>query len=297
MSNGISKRGGDARPLYVRSLPRATDDESGELESSPDDGQRTASRGELLATIHEQILPHLLRAHAVRASEGRVASGLPCAAPTLDEVTECARLAVASDLATTLRFIESLTMRGISVESIFLDVIATASQMLGDDWDQDRRSFTDVTVGLGTLQQIVGLLGPGFSPPKSQRGFVVLVAVPGEQHTLGLFILGEFLRRAGWGVHVAPTMTESELIALVQAEKVDLVGITVSNTNLLKPLAKLVGAVKKATLNPSMRVLLGGSLELSGVAPQVGATFCADPREAVRWLEHHGDVSTSAATC
>jgi methanogenic corrinoid protein MtbC1 len=92
-------------------------------------------------------------------------------------------------------------------------------------------------------------------------------------------------------------MTEGELLALVEAEKVDLVGITVSNAGLLKALGKLVGAVKKATRNPSMLVMLGGSLELSGVAPKLGATFCADPREAVRWLDHHVDVSKSAATC
>jgi methanogenic corrinoid protein MtbC1 len=310
MSNGFSKVSSDARAVYMQTLPLAAsgaplpvggessdENETRELASSRGEEEPIVSRGDLIATIHRKIVPHLIRSHTLRSSEGRASSSVPCAAPSAVEATECARLAVASDVAGILRFVEGLTARGMSLESVFLDVIGAASRQLGDAWGADHLGFTEVTVGLGALHQVVGILGPSFSPPASQRGFVVLVAVPGEQHTLGLLLLGEFLRRAGWGVHVAPTMTEGELLALVEAEKVDLVGITVSNAGLLKALGKLVGAVKKATRNPSMLVMLGGSLELSGVAPKLGATFCADPREAVRWLDHHVDVSKSAATC
>ena len=71
-----------------------------------------------------------------------------------------------------------------------LDLIAPAARMLGDGWVDDTRTFTDVTFGLGILQQVVHTFGPTLAPQDGNRGSVVLVAAPSEQHTLGVHVLG-----------------------------------------------------------------------------------------------------------
>jgi methanogenic corrinoid protein MtbC1 len=242
---------------------------------------------DLLQTIHEQIIPRLVLAHCPEPMTPAVCSSsrLP---PTPAEVEEFASLAASQELPAALDFIEAICRQGLSLEATLLDLIAPAARLLGEQWKDDVRSFTEVTAALGVLQQVVHVLGPTFAPTLPHRGFVVLVAAPSEQHTLGLYLLGEFLRREGWGVQVAPAMSEADLIDLVASERVAAVGFSVSSPTLLKPLARTMAAVKKATCNPEMGLLLGGPLDLAAFSRQHGGVVCSsDPHDAVRWLEHH----------
>ena len=78
-------------------------------------------------------------------------------------------------------------------------------------WDADLCDFTQVTIGLWRLQQLMYELSPAFQDDAQRgvqihRAMLVLVPVPvpvpvpGSQHTLGLLRVAEFFRRAGWGV-------------------------------------------------------------------------------------------------
>lgn len=239
---------------------------------------------ELLATIHDEIIPRLMLAHGADPLREQVCpdARLP---PTQVEVNEFAVIAVSEDVPAALAFVEKMCSDGLSLESILLDLIAPAARLLGEHWLADLRPFTEVTSGLCTLQQVVHILGPSFAPAREHRGFVVLVAVQPEQHTLGLYLLGEFLRRAGWGVQVAATMPDSELLALVKSQHVEMVGISVSNSSLLTLLSALIASIKKVARNPKMAILLGGPLELGEFAAENGVSACRDPRDAVHWLD------------
>jgi len=242
---------------------------------------------DLMATIESEIIPRLLLAHRPDPiAAGRCAAARE--APTRDEVAEFARIAACHDLPAALKMVEAVCREGLSLEVVLLDLVAAAARLLGEQWKEDLRSFTEVSAGLGTLQQLVHVLGPSFAPALPHRGLVVLVAAPGEQHTLGLFLVGEFLRRAGWGVEVAPTMAEADLLRLLSSQPVAMLGITVSNEVTLKPLARFMTAVRKATRKRDLPVLLGGALDLGDFAEKNGASLHAsDAREAVRWLDQN----------
>lgn len=268
--------------------PPAAEDRGGARLALAGDGLHSAqaSQRDLLATIESEIIPRLMLAHRVDVRAAPCSdSRLP---PSDDEVYEFARIAACHDLPGALSFVEALCRQGLALESILIDLVAPAARLLGEQWKADLRSFTEVSAGLGTLQQVVHVLGPSFAPGLPHRGLVVLVVAPGEQHTLGLYVVGEFLRRAGWGVQVAPSMTAAELVKLVASERVEMLGISVSNTELLEPLADVIAAVKGASRNANLTIMLGGSLDLDEYAAQNGVLLCAaDPREAVRWLEQH----------
>jgi len=247
-------------------------------------------QADLLATIESEIIPRLAFAHCRDSlSPALCAASRP--PPTPEELFEFARIATCHDLSGALTFVESLCRQGLSLEVILLELIAATAHLLGEQWKSDLRSFTEVCAGLGTLQQVVHILGPSFAPALPHRGLVVLVSAPGEQHTLGLYLVGEFLRRAGWGVQVSPSVSAAELISLVASERVEMLGISVSNDHLLEPLAKLISAVREASCNPNLTVMLGGPLDLSAYARHTGAVLStSDPRDAVRWLEHHASL-------
>jgi len=257
------------------------------LETSPREPVAGVVKMDLLTTIHEQIIPKLVLAHTSDLGGSLLACPDARLPPTEEEVAEFAQISVEQELGRALDFVASMAREGLSLETVLLQLVAPAARFLGDQWLSDDRTFTDVTVGLATIHQVVNVLGPSFASGVPDRGFVVLVAAPSEQHTLGIYLLAEFLRRAGWGVQVEPSMPEVELIDLVRGEHVEMVGISVSNADLVAPLARLVTRVKLASRNPALAVMVGGSLDLEETAQQIGTTFCNDPRDAVRWLDQH----------
>ena len=244
-------------------------------------------RPDLLTTIESEVIPRLMLAHR---SDSRIStvcaeSRMP---PTEAEIYEFARIAACHDLSGALGFVEGICRQGMSLEAVLLDLVAPAARRLGEHWKADLRTFTEVSAGLGTLQQVVHILGPSFAPALPHRGLVVLVAAPGEQHTLGLYLVGEFLRRAGWGVQVAPAMSDQDLVRLVQSERVEMLGFSVSNNALLPPLSRLIASVRKASQNRGLSLMIGGSIDLEEFASSNGTLFYSpDPRDAVLWLEQN----------
>lgn len=248
-------------------------------------------RTDLLETIEAQIIPHLVLTHH-RETEGKGQSASLCAdarpPPTELEVQQLAEIATQSDLTRALGMIEKMGADGLSLEIVLLQLVAPAARRLGDEWLTDERSFSEVTIGLSTLQQIVQILGPSFAPSAGARGEIVLVSPLSEQHTLGIYLLGEFLRREGWGVRVAPSLSETDLLSIVADEHIEMVGISVACEEALKDLERFVAVIRKVSLNRDVLVMVGGvNPALPAHAKKLGIVYCDDPHETVRRLDEH----------
>jgi methanogenic corrinoid protein MtbC1 len=241
-------------------------------------------RADLLATLEHEIIPKLAVAHRLVES-GPATCDDARPPPTQAEIEEFARIAVTRQLSTALQFIETIVGQGLSIETVLLQLVTPAARLLGEQWEDDTTSFADVTFGLATIQQVVHVLGPDFSAQGVTRGEVVLLSPQAEQHSLGIYIMREFLVRAGWNVRVAPSISATELTELVRSEPIDMVGISVSNLALVDSVRSMVRSVRAASKNPDVLVLLGGAAGAECADGELGATFCSEPREAVRWLE------------
>ncbi|MGF1466639.1 MAG: B12-binding domain-containing protein [Sandaracinaceae bacterium] len=242
-----------------------------------------------MTTIEQQIIPRLLVAHAAGAVPLDVCpdARLP---PTVDEVLDFAALAARDDVAGILESIEAMMRAGLTMETVLLDALGPAARALGEQWLEDERSFAEVTLGLGALQRVVAVLGRGVETPLSHRGLIVLMAAPGEQHTLAILILGELLRQAGWAAHVDPALDTDELVDFVASEPVVMVGLTVKDPAHVEPLGPVVADVKRYSANPDIIVMLGGAEELVDHAPRLGAIYCPSARAALAWLSRHARV-------
>ncbi len=194
-------------------------------------------------------------------------------------------MAVRHDLTAALGVIEQLSLGGIPLDQILLELVAPTARLLGDQWLDDERSFMEVSAALGTLQQVTHTLSPATMVAGSHRGTVLLTGAPNEQHTLGLFLVGEFFRRAGFGVHVEPSMTVGDILDFVARDHVVLVGFSASSEERLPGLADLIQRVRAHSQNRAVHLMLGGSLDLEDFARQTRTTLCGrDPRAAVNWL-------------
>jgi methanogenic corrinoid protein MtbC1 len=249
--------------------------------------QRLVRRGQ---TIEREIIPRLVLAHRTAPAQP-AAHANRAVRPTADDVAELARLSVERDAATAAAYIEGVRSRGVSIESVFLELLAPAARHLGELWAADLCDFTEVTLGLCRLQQAMREFAPAFqrdseTPREGRR--VLLAPAPGEQHTFGVYMVGEFFRHAGWDVFDGPLDGGGMMLRLVAHEWFAIVGFSVAGETTVGALTACIRDVRRASCNRGVGVMVGGPMivarpELVG---EVGADATAvDAREACAQAE------------
>ncbi|MEM8606151.1 MAG: hypothetical protein AAGF92_03555 [Myxococcota bacterium] len=240
-----------------------------------------SSEADLLNTIEDQIIPQLLLAHRSPLISGTVPADT--FEISHEEIERFAELSTGQDMPGLLGRLEGLLREGLPIQNVLLDVIAPAAHLLGEQWLDDERSFSDVTVGLGMLQRLVAVIGQKVEAPVTKEGLIVLSAAPGEQHTLSIHVLAELLRTHGWAVQVEPVADEMALLELLGRERVSAVGFTVSNDALVRHLGPLVERIH--ALQPTAQVMLGGAAAgLSEMAERFGVLHCRSGHDVLECL-------------
>jgi methanogenic corrinoid protein MtbC1 len=153
--------------------------------------------------------------------------------------------------------------RGICEERVYLDLLAPAARRLGEMWEEDRCNYFQVTLLVGRIQGLVHRLARNrfepVGPDHAGEARSVLLAAPaGEQHTLGLVIVGELFLRGGWSVAMGRPLDPAPSAERVAREWFDLVGLSVSRDVTLEEARDAIGAIRRESRNRNVRVILGG---------------------------------------
>ena len=216
----------------------------------------------LVQTLKEQIIPRLVEAHrAIPDLLQPAKATLPSQGTA--EVQAFVDLVLQYDDGPMFAKLAELRAAGMSIEAIYLDLLAPAAQRMGDMWSEDLIDFTEVTVGVGRLQHVLRDSSPAFGtevahPAEGRR--VLLVPAPGEQHTFGLSMVSEFFRRAGWEVTVGEGGSRTNAIDLAQREWFDVIGFSLGTEGRLDWLRTGIASVREHSRNRSIGVLVGGPL-------------------------------------
>lgn len=195
-------------------------------------------------------------------------------------VREFVKAALATSDTEIRAFVDAQLAEARSVQSIYLDLLAPAARVLGEMWVEDSCDFVEVTMAVGRLQLVLRDLSQLFvrdRPQEQVAGRVLLACVPGDQHSLGLFMVAEFFVRDGWEVHVGPPLTDEQLLADVRSEWYDVVGFSVSCDSRLDHLKREIHRVRHASLNRDVVVLAGGRVfnEHPSLVERIGADASA----------------------
>jgi methanogenic corrinoid protein MtbC1 len=243
------------------------------------------SLSKLVRTIEGEIIPRLMLAHRSGPVEAPAVT-VGASAATGDDVAALAKLVLKQDVSEALGYIESVRMRGVPLDTLYLELLAPTARYLGELWEADLCDFTEVTFGLWRLQQMVRELSPAFrheAEHREQDRRALLLPAPGEQHSFGLFMVAEFLRRAGWDVWAGPAVSMDELVSIVRSEPFAVVGLSVSCETRLDGLASAIHALRRASRNRGVGVMVGGQVfkERPELVALVGADATAmDGRQA-----------------
>ncbi|MDP4772657.1 MAG: cobalamin B12-binding domain-containing protein [Limnohabitans sp.] len=168
--------------------------------------------------------------------------------------------------------------QGKSLEDIYLQGITPCARLLGDWWCSDRLDFAMSTIASAHLQQLLHDFSSEFlqeTPTQRLPWSLLLLTEPGAQHSLGLFMLSEFFKRAGWLVTVGVPQDVTEFKRLFQSDWFDAVGISVSSDRHLDTLAALLPKLRESSDNLGLQVFVGGPMafiapeRLQGLAAEV----------------------------
>lgn len=249
-------------------------------------GPQAECKRSLLSVIDSRIVPQLMRDSA-HAGTGP-GPGERHFTPDPHQIAEFARLCYQENERVGRQYLDRLLEQEYAVSEVMLNLVAPAARWLGEQWDQDRIGFSEVTLGLLRMQNVTHDFAASDRHPQRHapdRFRMLVASAPGSQHLLGLTMVSELFAADGWEVRVEVASTEAALFAAVQASWFDVLGLSVGLEEQLPGLADLITRLRQHALNPGMAVILGGVAlgpEDTAASHHGADAVCLDPVAAIR---------------
>jgi len=246
--------------------------------------------------IADEVIPRLLAAHRHDALDALIGSPDHVSLP---EAEHFAPLALELEAVQLLDHVEVFLQRGVSIDTIFVELLAPAARRLGILWEDDLCDFVDVTMGLWRLQEIVRELSSrapeGFGDPVAARRALFTV-MPGCQHSFGTMLIDDIFRRGGWNSEAMPVCTTPDLLDRVARASIDLVGLTITHDDHISRLPSLILALRSVSRNPRLCIMIGGRtvMENPDLVTKTGADGSAP--DAIQALELAGRLVDTLAS-
>lgn len=211
----------------------------------------------LMKTIEGSILPLIIEQH--------LDSSIPAQFPAkqiIDQkaVEDLTKLVLQEDARISVDYVKKMHGSGTALEDIYLLLLTPVARKLGEMWEEDESSFTEVTIALWRIKQLMYDLSPIFNQYAEQGktgSSIMLVPLPGSQHNLGLFMVSEFFAKAGWRIWGELAATEEEIVSMAANEWFDIVGLSASVREQFPQLKELIQRIKAKSKNPNVGVIIG----------------------------------------
>jgi MerR family transcriptional regulator, light-induced transcriptional regulator len=229
------------------------------------------SKSALLESVAYRLIPQVLVNRANLDVElPRRTQLAPAITPR--DLKHLTRLVLTQDTISAQRLIDTLLSRGVSIETIAVDLIGACATAMGPCWEADQLSFIDITLACGELMELCRYLldlskhhtshtmvamgdHAGSNLPK-----MLLVGNAGGQHTLGLSIAQVIANRSGFITQAEPSLSESSLLHLASNEWFDVVGLTVGTVELAPNIGRVINQLRKISINKNLVIIAAGNI-------------------------------------
>lgn len=278
----------DSDSLYCDSAPNA--ESFYKSDARPSAKAPTGFGTALSRTIESEIIPRLLMAHRRSSSSFAPIDPGP---PGNDEVAGLVDIIIRLPISEARRAVDAMRARGTSAESIVAEVLPAAARHVGWMWETDACTFVDVTFALSRLQQLLRHYAPamGTEHPASGAGRRLLLSVmPGEQHTFGVTVVEEVLRRGAWDVVPIVPPTPNDLLQAAGEEWFDIIGLSAAGDAAIGAMRVLIPQLRAASANRSVRIVAGGAAVLRSPDEAMAAGADAVVTDAISGMTRMEDM-------
>lgn len=224
-----------------------------------DVAQRQVRLAEVVAA---RIIPQLLRLHTEVLPEALpIEHVVEALAPSHSDISALAHIVLGDDLEAAVSYVLVLRDRGLSMETLFVELLEPAARHLGHLWDNDECDFIDVTLGVARLQKLLATFnGSHVLPELGSRRQVLMAMTPGDQHYFGASMVQRFLEGAGWTVETAFDKTAEEIAHAASLQWFGVAGLTVGSERSLPKLEETIRLIRRHSRNQMIAVMVGGPL-------------------------------------
>lgn len=157
---------------------------------------------------------------------------------------------------------KQLVESGVAPERICDVYIPAIARRMGDDWSVDELPFSSVTIGAARLQYLLRELGPSNSDEirwddESEMQSVLLLLARDVDHTLGVMVLANQLRRRGFSVKLSIGEDAEQMMSTLGDSKFDAIFLSACRSDDLVGLKEMVTKIKMSIKKPAP-IILGG---------------------------------------
>jgi methanogenic corrinoid protein MtbC1 len=190
----------------------------------------------------------------------------------------------AADAGGAFRVASGALEQGMTVPQLYQRVIAPAMHQIGELWEKGALSVADEHLATALTHRVLAALRPPLGPEAEQagplRGRVMLAAVEGEQHALGLRMAADVLEDAGFRpIYLGGDVPTDALLQAISSLSPDSLVLGVTMPDLAPQLHEVADAVRKA--HPQLGLLVGGQ----AATPPEGSTLVEDLETLPEGLE------------
>ena len=239
----------------------------------------TARQAKLAQMVSNDIIPRLLHLHEVAVPQAPAVEVLVEAlAPDKKDIRGLADIVLGTDLEAAAAYVMVLRDRGLSMDTLFIELLEPTARFLGEMWDRDECDFIDVTLGVARLQKLLAVFNDTHClPALDARRHVLMAMTPGNQHTFGVTMVEKFLLAAGWRVQTDVSGTCREIVKNVQEHWFTVAGLAAGSNGQIEALTSTIAELRRQSKNPHIGVMVGGPMfiENPGLAIEVGADATA----------------------
>jgi diguanylate cyclase (GGDEF)-like protein len=180
----------------------------------------------------------------------------------------------------------------MGVAGLYQRVIAPAMWRIGQLWEKGEISIADEHLATALTHQVMaGVYGPSLGH-KVKPGRILMAAVEGEQHALGLRMAADVVELAGYEtIYLGADVPMDDLLQAVAARSPDLVGLSATMPGSLQTLDRAIVEIRR--VDPKLIVLFGGQ----GARPREkndGALLVEDLEQLLGMVEAAFDVAAPA---
>ena len=233
-------------------------------------------------TIEVDVIPRLMQALQSRQIESiEPAYGDVSFAAEIDDFVH---LLLHHETDVAIKYLTTLRSTGAPLAAIYLDLLGPAARRVGEMWDNDECSFADVTIVVCRMHQVLLEFSRCFDAPaksSDKNRNVLLLPAPGEQHTFGLLMVIEFLRRDAWNCFSGTPIDRRESEKIINAQDYKVIGLSISADRHIDSTGSLIRWIKDYSRNCGAAIIIGGNAveRIPDLVTQVGADASATSGE------------------
>lgn len=245
------------RVEWTRRAYKARGSDESELSASLE-SLRDASRQELPKEVIAVIQP------TIDLAIEALSKPIEAVPDTIDPATDTGRLALEymktcleGRTEAAIELVMAAIGRNLTPESALLDVLIPAQHETGQLWHTGEVSIAEEHLVSETTRQLIAIIVREHAPKPGDGRLMLAASVAGNAHDIGLRIVSELYRLAGWRcLFLGANVPSAEIARAVGAFDVDLVLLNAAMATQLKEVGETIDAIRET--GPAVKILVGG---------------------------------------